>query len=376
MSAHFHPGLPVPVPFSHGKPKRVLTRGSRACDRVSASGQVNAVYPNAMEVCGNLGAVKGLGVLFGLLVMGFVVWSMYFAWLVASSKSATAGDLWFAVVVAIGSTGMCYAAVWFLRKDLFTYRDEPVLFNRRTRKVHLSRRRINMKRPFSPWPVVIDTYDWDCIRGEIKGGVAYNGSMPVMRYWLYLSVSDKPRSKEVVDRFVVGMHGTSVIELAWLWEHTRRYMEEDGPPVQPGEWLNPDKDSSPVLEAWALSFPFLSKHASLRRSAFMYFLAVVAFPFMWLLSFCTWLAEITCRNPQWPQHIIDEAGGAPLSDDAIRALIPSASIGGYAANDDGDSRIVCKPWWTAERRKYVLLVLAIVALFGGGKLLLFWVRGY
>jgi hypothetical protein len=327
MSGTPHPGPPVPVPFSEGKPKRVLTRGTRACEQVLGSSSVNAVYPHAIEICGQLGVAKGMGVFGGLLVTGLTLMNLWVVSLIAMRGGRIPLTLsgWLVSVLGLAvSVATLGGAVWFFRKDLFTYRDEPVLFNRKTRKVHLFRRRINWKRPLSPWPVVIETYDWDCIRGEIHGGTHYNGSFFVTRFQLLLAVADKPRSKTVIDRFIVGSQGFSLVQMTHLWEHVRRYMENDGAPLQPGEQLNHDRVFSHA-GAWAMAFPFLHRDAENRHSIALWAAAILAFPLTLTLSLCTWLAELSCRQPQWPQAILDDAGGRPLSDEKLRELVPPKS---------------------------------------------------
>lgn len=389
MNNQVHPGPPVPVPYSDSKPKRVLSRNMAACTYPRAHGLVNVVYPDAIEMCGNLGTVKGLGVLGGIITLSNSVMTIYASYdtlvqnldhPVPKIRGIYPEDVILSIAFFIISLLFLAAATWFLRRDLFTYR-EPILFNRRTRKVHLFRQRINMKRPFSPWPIVVDTYDWDCIRGEVNGGVALIGSVAMMRYWLYLAVSDRPTNGNVIDRFVVGTHGTSVAEPTWHWEHIRRYMEEDGPPVQPGEWLNGNLKFS-HREAWADAFPFLSRHEDVRKNVWLHLLMILGFPFMVLFGFNRWLAEATCRDPQWPQDVIDQTGGAALSDEAVRALIPpmpvqdESQLSEDEKNDRSYQAKKGKPWWTPERRKYAVLLALIGMLIGGAKLVQFGIRGY
>lgn len=390
MNSQFHPRPPTPVPFSGSKPKRTFSRTQAACENPHANGLINAVYLNAIEICGNLGSVKGLGVLFGSMALAAVV-AMVIAMKMVLTPDMThpnpnmhviqVEDAIFAFFILLVALLAAVGAAIFLRRDIFTYRDEPILFNRRTRKVHFFRRRINMMRPFSPWPVVVDTYDWECMRGEINGGGVLIGSVPMLRYWLYLAVNDKPDSKRVIDRFVVGIAFREQYLLAALWEHIRRYMEEDGAPLQHGDSLNLSQNFS-HREAWAVAFPFLSKNETLRKSITMNVLMFIGLPFSIVLGLCTWIAEVTCRDPQWPQDVIDQTGGAALSDEAVRALISpmpvqdESQLSEDEKNDRSYRAKKGKPWWTPERRKYAVLLALIGMLIGGAKLVQFGIRGY
>jgi hypothetical protein len=376
----------VPVPFSEGKVRRRFTRSKAASDWARASASINSIYPNAIEICGSAAGTKGLwtfGAL-GLLILavGFGITALD----VPLRSNLSAAVLAFHSIMFAGAVILAVSGGVFLRLDLFSFRDEPVLFNRATRKVHVFRRRANWRRPFSPWPLVIDTYDWDSIHAEVKGGPVYNGALVVFRYWMYLTVTDRPGSKTVIDRFVVGSHETAAGDHAPHWEHIRRYMEEGGPPIYADdEFCSLHKFSH--RSAWGQGIFFL--HPEFKRwcrqspvlMSFVTVVTVIALPFFVVFAFCIWLAHFTSRDPYWPQAIVQAAGGAPLPEATARAQAPESPRAlerkAEAAQIEAErAEIGAKPLLTvaAPTRRAVWVTLAIVGAMVAAKLGIEWWR--
>ena len=222
----------------------------RASQKPNGKDAVNAVYPHALEICGMNASRKGMGV-FGGILCGFFLIFVF----IALHAEVNAGSVVGTVVIATFSLVVIIPIIIFLRNDLFTYRDEPILLNRATRKVHIFHVKRNWWRPFSKWPLVIHTFDWDCVHAEIGGGLI-PGAVPLLRYRLYLAFTQSPKSKRVVDRFTLGGMSNMPGSLTNVWEHIRRYMEEDGPPLQAGEKLRADRKFS-SRETWGETFPLL-----------------------------------------------------------------------------------------------------------------------
>lgn len=288
-------------------------------ERASSNGDVNVIYPNSIETTGHISNVKGMGVFFGLI---FSIPCLMLLWLdirTLQKETFDSFSVLFSLINLLFLTG-CFS---FLRADLFAYRDEPVLFNRTTRKVHVFRVRKKMTRPLSPWPLTIDTYDWDCVHGEVGGGLV-PGKVALLRYKLYLAITDDPKSNEVIDRFFFGSPRNNPDENTWLWEHIRRYMEEKGPALQPGEQFNAIKGFS-HREAWTEYFPWLSPNLQEAKQKDGFWVITIAglvgFPVMFLLALSTWIARWSSREPQWPGEIVATLGGPALSEQEVLAEI-------------------------------------------------------
>lgn len=321
------PGPPVPMPYGKVEPKRVLRRNKREVERMIMNGEVSAVYPHAIEVPGFLfGTAKGMLTFAGLSALAASMFGWFMGFLALSAGKDTA---WFAALFSSFGLIALGIATTFLRMDLFGYRDEPVLFNRKTRKVHLFRRRANMLKPWAAWPLVIDTYDWDCILGEVHGGFQMaGGSLPAMRYRLLAAAYDGPtgrgRKVKLIDRFVIGAEMPSQTYCIARWEHIRRYMEEGGPALQAGEPLLKrtfsHRDALARGGLWALETGFYDGFKDKPGPKIAgTLLTVLLSPVFVFFGAFRWLAEITSKEPWWPEGILEAAGGAPLPDGEVYA---------------------------------------------------------
>jgi hypothetical protein len=97
-----------------------------------------------------------------------------------------------------------------------------------------------------------------------------NGEIARDTYHLALLWGEEDNPRQFKNFAYIGYLGWWEDAMLWrLWEHIRRYMEEDGPPIQPGE--------------------------TLRTSG-------------------------TGKLPKFPDHIIAAAGGPPMSPEEVDAL--------------------------------------------------------
>lgn len=114
------------------------------------------------------------------------------------------------------------------------------------------------------------TYSWGCIHVRSYKHMQMMGETARESYNLTLLCADSDSPRTLKDFTYIGYVETWNDAPLWrLWEHIRRYMEEDGPPLQPGE--------------------------TLRTSG-------------------------TGKLPEFPQHLIDAAGGEALSIEEIEQL--------------------------------------------------------
>lgn len=177
-----------------------------------------------------------------------------------------------AIVLTIASIFFLVAAAFFFRIGFLTPRDLPVLFNRKTREVSFF-----TVIPMKFWKFwqragvgEIKTYRWDDAYARSYQLTELTGEAARSTYLLALLWGDPSQPRQCKEIVTIGYKGWWEDELLWrLYEHIRRYMEEGGPPIQPGE--------------------------SLRRSG-------------------------TGKLPQFPPEVIAAAGGPALSEEEVRRL--------------------------------------------------------
>jgi len=177
-----------------------------------------------------------------------------------------------AIVLTIASIFFLVAATFFFRIGFLTPRDLPVLFNRKTREVSFF-----TVIPMKFWKFwqragvgEVKTYRWDDAYARSYQLTELTGEAARSSYLLALLWGDPSQPRQCKEIVTIGYKGWWEDELLWrLYEHVRRYMEEGGPPIQPGE--------------------------SLRRSG-------------------------TGKLPQFPPEVIAAAGGPALSEEEVRRL--------------------------------------------------------
>ena len=193
------------------------------------------VLPEAIEVGTSMGegVAKYLGV-GGFLVILVALFMVIYPWFRNEEGFLLYGSLFFGVIfLLIGIT--------FVRRAFFSPSDHPTLFNRKTRQVHvIPLKPLNFLKFWEKGkPGKMKTYSWDNVtartyrRLDVPGGTVARTETAME---LLCMTEENPK---VVDEMVsLGMTGTwSDNNQVALWEHIRRYMEEGGPPLQPGDQL-------------------------------------------------------------------------------------------------------------------------------------------
>lgn len=235
-------------------------------ERASSCGAIIDVYENAIAV----GSPKGTSDTFSNGVMGILMFFFGAAMSITLLTASSPG--WFylppLIVIILCFIGLSIA----IRTTFFSIRDFPILFNKLSRTVTISKpRRLSILKFWQP--VVIDrmpTYSWEAVQARTYKTLQMMGETSRESYSLTLLCTDIESPNEFKDFTYIGYVETWNDAPLWrLWEHIRRYMEEDGPPLQPGE--------------------------TLRTTG-------------------------TGKLPKFSQHLIDAAGGEPLSIEEIEKL--------------------------------------------------------
>ncbi len=151
---------------------------------------------------------------------------------------------------------------------------QPIVFNRKTRQVHIWHQDAgagifsNLLRPFKPWPMVLETYPWNCIEAEGIASLQAGGNTVRAGYDLVLWVKDSPSSAphELQGMFKLGQ-GHNEHTARGLWEYVRRYMDSNGPPLSPG-------DVPATLPS--------AKEAATASMIYAAMLSIVLFGWMWI----------------------------------------------------------------------------------------------
>ncbi|MEO7496157.1 MAG: DUF6708 domain-containing protein, partial [Massilia sp.] len=209
-----------------------------------------------------------------------------------------------------------YFGFKFSRMELFRPADEPVIFDRKHRKVYRIFHEVHpgIQGAFKPWPIRAAEYEWDLIDVEHNAKMVTNGSTTSRYHNLIFIVRRSADDPTIIDSFNIGngmVLGEATVPA--VWEHIRRFMEADGPHVPPGETLNDAPAPRSLWENLSAIGPFGPNYRLWWKELTGLMMIVhVMFPFfvpMYAgMGICSWLSNLTSIAIRWPQEVIDAVG--------------------------------------------------------------------
>jgi hypothetical protein len=318
------------------KPHAVYLQDRAVASESTTNGWVRGVYQHAIEYTTFDKSIRGVAFLLGGVGMaslaGFFCW-LFFDFLTGLLESKLGPPWWvfpppvfgFLVFLSIA----IFALVHYGRREFFRPLDLPIIFDRQRRKVY----RLDQTPPLSvfsalkPWPIRYLEHDWDDIVAE-HGVVTFTtGSSVHRQHTLALMVRDKnpgdfkgpitpDNTPPYVDGFVFGDPKTlSEFSVPRVWEHVRRYMNDNGPALPPGETL---ADTTVPMTWWdSLGAVSVFGPGYVRRwrespllMGFMHLLSPLMLPLALLMATTNWLSYKTAYPVQWPAEVLQKIGPA------------------------------------------------------------------
>ncbi|WP_223881543.1 DUF6708 domain-containing protein [Affinibrenneria salicis] len=232
-----------------GKPHRVapVDKHVPVHERASTCESLLAVYPDAIGIGSVLGAGPERGsVGFG----GWITLGISLAFLWVGIEIAISDHIIDSIIPITVFLFFSIGAIYLLKSRYSLPKDQPVLFNRKTRQVIFSQIRFH---PFWKFWVMPGfeapvTVPWEAVQARSYKFVQFMGETVRDSYRLELWASSADDPKIPCARAAIGYLGWYEDEKLWrLYEHIRRYMEEDGPAIQPGEALRKPKKGRDLI---------------------------------------------------------------------------------------------------------------------------------
>jgi hypothetical protein len=172
---------------------------------------------------------------------------------------------------------------------------------------------------------VVIEHDWDDIVAEHHVSTTTTGSSAQRHHTLVLMVRDKnpgdfqgpitpTNLPPYVDGFGLGdAKVLTEFSTPRVWEHVRRYMNENGPPLPPGEQL---ADTSMPVTWWdSLGAVSVFGPGYLKRwrsnpilMAFMHVIGPITMPLAVLMATTNWASYKTAYSVHWPQEVLNKVG--------------------------------------------------------------------
>ena len=216
-----------------------------------------------------------------------------------------------------GAAITLYTIILLLRTDLFRFTNQGIIFDRKNRKVYRQYQHYSG----SLWNILTNSkiisceYEWDLVDAVHYAQCSTNGVNLVTNHLLVFNVRRSATDATVIDQFIIA----NPIELneglvSAMWEHIRRYMEEDGPPLgsppeamatpikQPSWWqcLAQTHTFGPgYLQRWKTNTGWM---------VFAHLLFPVFLPFFALVASCAWLSYFTEIDATWPDEVLAKIG--------------------------------------------------------------------
>lgn len=268
-----------------------LSKKKRVSSQPGAQGLVSQAYDNAVFLQAMSTRFRGLLSVMAIgfwVGIGFGIFGMQFE--VAALSRGIINHRWglvfldfvLLVIDLLILVSTATALIRAYRIDLFGPKDIPIVFNRKTRKVYRFIQDLPVfpssnnwsefvdslpKIPrywltaLKPWPrMLLIEYDWDCLEAEYFEQTRLVGKVITKVHVLQLVAKESPDSDKLIGGFTLMSPLTAGRGPAMdLWEHIRRFMEENGPALSPGDKPAPPypktflQAANTVTPAWPLA---------------------------------------------------------------------------------------------------------------------------
>ena len=300
-----------------GQTSGIVKRYARsvvAADKATALGLLKSQFPSAIELTGISHEVRGLILFMGLItaVAAIGLGQLAFFGLIAEGLEETFDKIALCVSILFFVFGF-YVLIRAIRFEFFRPEDEPIIFDRKHRRVYRLFRETHpgWKGLFRPWPMRAAEYEWDLVDVEHNAFLMTTGSTITRLHHLFFIVRRSATDPTIIDSFEVG----NTIQLgettvAPLWEHIRRFMEEQGPHIPAGEALITSKPPATLWESMGAVGPIGPDYFSLwktQRGTMIFYHILFPFflPMFLLWGFFNWLSYKTATQIHWPQEVLD-----------------------------------------------------------------------
>jgi hypothetical protein len=287
-----------------------------ASEAVSGFDLIKLAYDDAIEYRGIAIGSRGIASTFGLLNAAAMSWVIHDLYLIRDNKDGimyVINLLFISIFAAFG----IYLLLKTIRMDLFNIEDEPVIFDRRSRKVYRIYRHVapGSKGLFSKWPVKFSEYSWDFLSAEHHAAVSANHASVSRIHRLVFRNRQSVVDNVIAEGFSIGNSlSMGEVTVPVAWEHIRRFMEENGPSVPPGEMIRRLRVPSSLMDSVRSSVNLFLRFC--RNQKFIAALLIVLFPVTLpgaiSITFFSWLSYKTMIPIQWPKYVKD-AVGEPLT---------------------------------------------------------------
>lgn len=294
-------------------------RSRRASEHGVALGLIKNVFDDAIEYTAIAPGMRGVVMLGGVLIAAFAFWfGQLFLFDILERGKFRLFEIFAVFCTSLFFIFGAYFGIKYIRFELFRPEDEPTIFDRKNRKVYRIFRETysGFRGVLSRWPTKTAEYDWDLIDAEHHAAVSTTGSTIARQHGLIFVVRTSATDPTPMDSFAIGnstLMGEVTVPAAW--EHIRRFMEEDGPHLPPGEVLARASSTASFWQCMASAGPYGKRFRIWwREQKAMMVLGLIffpiVFPLMTLVGIFRWLSYKTAAPIKWSPSVRAAIGAA------------------------------------------------------------------
>jgi hypothetical protein len=284
----------------------------RVGSNATGFGLIKAASNNTIEYIGVTSDVRGMLMLTGMIALGVGVGlgQMFLRTLIYEPITGIFDAFMITVPIFFIIWGV-YMAIKCSRLELFRPEDEPVIFDRQRRRVYRIFRESHpgLRGLFQRWPMCAAEYEWELTDAEHNTTLVATGSTIMTYHTLIFIVRKSITDPTIIDSFNVGTTVKMGAEsVPAVWEHIRRFMEEDGPPLPAGETITPNNIPKTLWQSLCHIGPFGTSYRRWwnENTGFMVLIHVclpVFAPFFVCWAICSWLSYQTATPVRWPDGV-------------------------------------------------------------------------
>lgn len=285
-------------------------------------GLIKNTFEQAIEYRGITDGSRGVLTLIGLTCLCFMIFITVDLFPVIANGMKEPVILMSSLIFIFSlGTFSIYFFLRCVRMELFRPYDEPVIFDRKNRKVYRIYRLVEpgWKGLLRSWPIASASYDWDLIEAEHQAVVNANTSTISRVHSLVFNVMKSRTAPSIVASFTIGNSmELGEVTIPAVYEHIRKFMENEGPYLPHGESISVSEKPTSFLQCMARTGPYGDNLKKWWQNARLltilgFLLFPVIFPIVTLLGIFSWLSYITSSPIAWSGDVL-AAVGQPTSD--------------------------------------------------------------
>ena len=287
-----------------------------------ALGWIKGNYQNAIEYTSIIKELKGMPFAYGIFSMMIPAAGIYMSFTIFLFVNKFDFFSFFYTIIGISTliASLAFGAyifLLFMRFDLFRPSDLPIIFDRKHRKIYriLREEQPGFKGAFKNWPLVVCEYDWDLVDAEHEAEIFTTGGGITHNHFLMFLVRKSKDDPSIIDSFQIANASSLSNELTdSMWEHIRRFMEENGPHLPtPDEPLASMEPPGSWWQSMGAVGPYGPNYFQHWRDApgmtlVLHLLFPVTLPMLFLWGTGNWLSYKTAIPVEWPEEVLAAIG--------------------------------------------------------------------